>query len=163
MFFSTCFICSFIGESLGYITASIFNAVNSMFIGPAVTCVMILNAVQGFGDTTPLPIYRMLFMYASHIRYGLEALTTAMYGYDRPRLPCPVEEVYCHFSSPKEIFRSIGLQNAPNFWLNLLALIIILFICKCTLYYLLRQRVQPNKTFQMLYLIGKLIKNNFNM
>lgn len=69
---------------------------------------MILTAIQDFGDSTPLPIYRTLFMYASHIRYGLEALIVAMYGFNRSRLPCPVEEVYCHFSSPKEIFRIIG-------------------------------------------------------
>lgn len=82
-----------------------------MFIAPALTCVLILISVQGFGDPTPLPVYRTLIMYTSHIRYGLEALTTAMYGYDRPRLPCPIEEMYCHFSSPKEIFRSIGKEG----------------------------------------------------
>lgn len=87
---------------------SLFLFKNGVFIGPALTCTMILNAVQGFGDFSPLPIYRTLLMYTSYIRYGLEALTTAMYGYDRPRLPCPVEEVYCHFSSPQEIFRTIG-------------------------------------------------------
>ncbi|XP_029667725.1 ATP-binding cassette sub-family G member 1-like isoform X1 [Formica exsecta] len=163
MFFSTCFICAFIGESIGHNIASIFNSVNSVFIGPAITCAMILTSVQGFGDSTPLPIYRTLFMYASHIRYGLEALTVAIYGFNRPRLPCPVEEVYCHFSSPKEIFRTIGLENAPNYWLDMLALIIIFIICKGMLYYLLRQRVQPNKTFQMLQIIGKYIKSHFNM
>ncbi|XP_011252169.1 ATP-binding cassette sub-family G member 1 [Camponotus floridanus] len=162
MFFSTCFICAFIGESIGYNIASIFNAVNSMFIAPALTCVTILTAIQGFGDSTPLPLYRTLFMYTSCIRYGLEALTTAMYGYDRPRLPCPVEEIYCHFSSPKEIFRTIGMEKAPNYWLNILALLIILFICKAILYYLLRQRVQPNKTFQMCQIIGNVIKSHFN-
>ncbi|XP_050450728.1 ATP-binding cassette sub-family G member 1-like isoform X2 [Cataglyphis hispanica] len=163
MFFSTCFICAFIGESIGYNVASIFNSVNAVFFGPAITCTMILTAMQDFGDSTPLPIYRTLFMYVSHIRYGLEALIVAMYGFNRPRLPCPVEEVYCHFSSPKEIFRIIGLENAPNYWLDMLALIIIFIICKGILYYLLKQRVQPNKTFQMLHIIGKSIQSHFNM
>ncbi|XP_029159286.1 ATP-binding cassette sub-family G member 1-like [Nylanderia fulva] len=163
MFFSTCFVCSFIGESIGHNIGSIFNSINGIFIGPALTCAMILNAVQGFGDFTPLPIHRTLIMYSSYIRYGLEALTVSMYGFDRPRLPCPVEEVYCHFSSPKEIFRTIGLQNEPNYWLDMLALLIILFICKVTLYYLLRQRVQPNKTFQMLFIIGDYFKSQLNM
>ncbi|XP_070149809.1 ATP-binding cassette sub-family G member 1 isoform X1 [Polyergus mexicanus] len=163
MFFSTCFICALIGESIGHNIASIFNSVNGVFIGPAITCAMILTAVQGLGDSTPLPIYRTLFMYASHIRYGLEALTVAIYGFNRQRLPCPVEEVYCHFSSPKEIFRTIGLENAPNYWLDMLALIIIFIICKGMLYYLLKQRVQPNKTFQMFQRIGKYIKSHFNM
>lgn len=79
-----------------------------MFIGPVISCALILAAVQSIGDLTPLSIYRRLFMYSSHIRYGLEALTVAMYGFNRTRLPCPAEEEYCPFSPPKEIFRVIG-------------------------------------------------------
>jgi len=48
-------------------------------------------------------------MYFSYIRYGLEALVAAMYGYGR-RLSCPIEEVYCHFASPTEIFKLIGKE-----------------------------------------------------
>ncbi|KAL6433358.1 hypothetical protein ACFW04_006493 [Cataglyphis niger] len=108
MFFSTCFMCGFISESIGYNIAAIFNSVNGMFIGPVISCTLILAAVQGFGDLTSLSIYRRLFMYSSHIRYGLEALIVAMYGFNRPRLPCPAKEMYCPFSPPKEIFRVIG-------------------------------------------------------
>lgn len=68
-----------------------------------------LVAVQDFGESIgPRSIYRMIPMYMSYIRYGLEALITAIYGYGRTRLPCPPEEVYCHFSSPKEVIRLIG-------------------------------------------------------
>ncbi|XP_018356652.1 PREDICTED: ATP-binding cassette sub-family G member 1-like [Trachymyrmex septentrionalis] len=161
MFFSTCFICAFIAESIGYNIASVFNVVNSIFAGPALTCPLMLVAVQDFGDPRPLPLYRTIPMYMSYIRYGLEALTTAMYGHGRQRLYCPPEEIYCHFSSPKEVLRIIGRETPPNFWLDLAALFVILFISKGTLYYLLRQRVQPNKTFQMLQTIGKFIKRNF--
>ncbi|XP_014474845.1 PREDICTED: ATP-binding cassette sub-family G member 1-like [Dinoponera quadriceps] len=163
MFFSTCFLCAFIAESMAYSIASVFNVVNSVFFGPALTCPLILVAVQGFGDPSPLPLYRTILMYTSYIRYGLEALIAAMYGNGRKRLPCPLEEVYCHFSSPVEIFRTIGRQTVPNFMLDIFALIIILCLCKGILYYLLRQRVQPNKTFQMLHLVGTLVKKHFNM
>jgi len=81
---------------------------NSIFAGPALTCPLMLIAVQDFGDPRPLPLYRTIPMYMSYIRYGLEALTTAMYGHGRQRLYCPPEEIYCHFSSPKEILRIIG-------------------------------------------------------
>ncbi|XP_018366982.1 PREDICTED: ATP-binding cassette sub-family G member 1-like [Trachymyrmex cornetzi] len=161
MFFSTCFVCAFIAESIGYNIASVFNGVNSIFAGPALTCPLMLVAVQDFGDPRPLPLYRTIPMYMSYIRYGLEALTTAMYGHDRHRLHCPPEEIYCHFSSPKEILRIIGQETPPNFWLDLGALLVILFISRGILYYLMRQRVQPNKTFQMLQIIGKFIKRNF--
>ncbi|XP_018045388.1 PREDICTED: ATP-binding cassette sub-family G member 4-like, partial [Atta colombica] len=161
MFFSTCFICAFIAESIGYNIASVFNAVNSIFAGPALTCPLMLIAVQDFGDPRPLPLYRTIPMYMSYIRYGLEALTTAMYGHGRQRLYCPPEEIYCHFSSPKEILRIIGQETPPNFWLDLTALFVILFISRGILYYLLKQRVQPNRTFQMFQIIGRLIKRNF--
>ncbi|XP_012062877.1 PREDICTED: ATP-binding cassette sub-family G member 1-like [Atta cephalotes] len=160
MFFSTCFICAFIAESIGYNIASVFNAVNSIFAGPALTCPLMLIAVQDFGDPRPLPLYRTIPMYMSYIRYGLEALTTAMYGHGRQRLYCPPEEIYCHFSSPKEILRIIGQETPPNFWLDLTALFVILFISRGILYYLLKQRVQPNRTFQMFQIIGRLIKRN---
>ncbi|XP_014485175.1 PREDICTED: uncharacterized protein LOC106749839 [Dinoponera quadriceps] len=45
-----------------------------------------------------------------------------------------------------------SMQTAPNFWLNIFILVIILCICKGILYYLLRQRVQRNKTFRILHL-----------
>ncbi|KAL0102027.1 hypothetical protein PUN28_018521 [Cardiocondyla obscurior] len=164
MFFATCFVCAFIAESIGYNIASVFNAVNSVFTGPALTCPLMLIAVQDFGESIdPRPIHRTILMYISYIRYALEALTTAMYGYNRPRLPCPNEEVYCHFSSPKEVMKIMGMDAPPNFLLDMFALLVILFISKGTFYYLLRQRVQPNKTFQMLQLIGKLVKSHFNM
>ncbi|XP_039305439.1 ATP-binding cassette sub-family G member 1 [Solenopsis invicta] len=162
-FFGTCFVCAFIAESIGHNVASVFNAVNSVFAGPALSCPMMLTAVQDFGDTRPLPLYRTIPMYMSYIRYALEALITAMYGYGRPRLPCPKEEIYCHFSSPKEIMRTIGAETPPNFWLDIFALFVILFIFKGLSYYLLRQRVQPNKAFQMIHTIRKMIKSHLNM
>ncbi|KAL6268669.1 hypothetical protein P5V15_001800 [Pogonomyrmex californicus] len=163
MFCTTCFICGFIAESIGHNIASVFNVTNSIFVGPALTCPLMLVAVQGFGDPSPLPLFRTIPMYTSYIRYGLEALITAMYGYDRPRLPCPAEELYCHFSSPKEIIRTIGMEKPPNFWVDISALVTILFISKGILYYLLRQRVQPNKTFQMLHIIGRFVKSRINI
>lgn len=162
MFFSTCIVCSFISESIGHSVGSIFNVANSVFVGPVMACPLILFAVQGFGDPTPLPLYRWLLMYFSYIRYGIEGLVAAMYGYGRKRLPCPLKEVYCPYSSPEEIAKSVGLKTAPDFWMDMLALIVILLIAKAFVYYLLRQRVRPNKTFRMIQIVGQLIKTHVN-
>ncbi|XP_011878502.1 PREDICTED: ATP-binding cassette sub-family G member 1-like isoform X2 [Vollenhovia emeryi] len=142
IFFGTCFVCAFISESIGQNIGSMFNPVNSMVIGSIISCPLILTAIQDFGveTTGPRPLFRTIFMYTSHLRYGLEGLTTAIYGYGRQRIPCPTEEFYCHFSSPKEIMQIIGIT-----------------------YYFLRQRVQPNKTFQMFQVIRNLFKNHFNI
>ncbi|XP_028045850.1 ATP-binding cassette sub-family G member 1 isoform X2 [Monomorium pharaonis] len=162
-FFGTCFVCAFIAESIGHNIASVFNVMNSLFIGPVLCCPLLLFATQDFGDPNPQPLIRTILIYSSYIRYGLECLLMAMYDYDRPRLPCPKEEIYCHFSSPKEIMKAIGANSQPNFWLDIFALFIILFILKGLSYYLLRQKVQPNKAFQTLYKIGKMLNNHFNM
>ena len=82
---------------------------NGMFLGPAMTVPLMLFAVQGIGDETPLPIYRQIIMYASYIRYGLEGLIVATYGYDRGKLPCPAEEMYyCHYGVPRQLLRVMG-------------------------------------------------------
>lgn len=79
-----------------------------MFVGPALTVPLMLVAVQGLGSPDPLPIYRTLVMYLSYIRYGLEALIISTYGYNRENLPCPPEEVYCHYRVPRELLRAMG-------------------------------------------------------
>ncbi|XP_063990040.1 ATP-binding cassette sub-family G member 1-like isoform X2 [Diachasmimorpha longicaudata] len=162
MFFSTCIVCVFIAESLGLAIGSTLSIVNGIFMGPVISVPLMLVAVQGLGEQDPLPFYRLVPMYLSYIRYGLEALCVAVFGYGRKNLPCPPEEVYCHYSIPKEMLRSIGMVES-GFWSNFLALVVILIIIRAITYYLLRQRLQPNKTFQALHLIGRLVKSHLSM
>ncbi|XP_034952375.1 ATP-binding cassette sub-family G member 1-like [Chelonus insularis] len=162
MFFSTCFVCAFIAETMAFAIASTLSIVNGMFVGPALTVPLMLVAVQGLGSPEPLPIYRTLVMYLSYIRYGLEALIVATYGYDREKLPCPPEEDYCHYRVPRELLRAMGMEHC-DFWVDFGALIAILIILKVIAFYLLKQRLRPNKTFQTLYLIGRLLKSHFSV
>ncbi|XP_046827922.1 ATP-binding cassette sub-family G member 1-like isoform X1 [Vespa crabro] len=160
-FFSICLICAFIAESLALSIASILNMENSMFIGPSIGAPLMLLAVQGMGDSEPLPMYRTVIMYSSYLRYGLEGLIVATYGYNREKLPCPIEEVYCHYSSPRELLRTMKMEHTV-FWIDIMVLIFILIFMKALTFYLLRQRLQPNKTFQALHLLGQIIKNRLN-
>ncbi|CAK9794778.1 ATP-binding cassette subfamily G member 4 [Anthophora quadrimaculata] len=162
MFFSTCLICVLIAESMALAIASILNIVNGTFVGPAISVPLMLVAVQGLGETETLPIYRRLIMYLSYIRYGLEGLITALYGFNRENLYCPPSKIFCEFRSPRQILHTLQMDHVV-FWLNFLALIIILIIMKVLTFYLLRQRLKPNKTFQALRLIGTLIKSHFNI
>ncbi|XP_014213283.1 ATP-binding cassette sub-family G member 1-like [Copidosoma floridanum] len=162
MFISTCMVCSLIAESMGLAIASTLSIVNGMFVGPAMTVPLMLFAVQGIGDETPLPIYRQIIMYASYIRYGLEGLIVSTYGYNRNKLPCPEGEdlFYCHYSVPRQLLRAMGMTHAV-FWVDFLALLAILLLLRALTYYLLRQRLRPNKTFRALHLIGRLVKSHF--
>ncbi|XP_076389834.1 ATP-binding cassette sub-family G member 1 isoform X2 [Megachile rotundata] len=162
MFFSVCLLCVFIAESMALAIASTLNIVNGTFVGPAITVPLMLVAVQGLGETQDLPIYRKLIMYLSYIRYGLEGLITALYGFNRGTLYCPPTEILCEFGAPPVLLQTMQMKHAV-FWVDFLALIIILVFLKITTYYLLRQRLRPNKTFQALHLIGRLIKSHFNI
>lgn len=81
---------------------------NGMFVGPALTVPLMLVAVQGMGSPEAMPIYRTLLMYLSYIRYGLEGLILATYGFNRPNLPCPPTEDYCQYRVPRELLRTMG-------------------------------------------------------
>ena len=81
---------------------------NGMFVGPALTVPLMLFAVQGIGDTEVLPIYRQLVMYSSYIRYGLEGLIVATYGYNRTKLPCPDDIMFCEYSPPRQLLKVMG-------------------------------------------------------
>ncbi|KAK9293493.1 hypothetical protein QLX08_011583 [Tetragonisca angustula] len=161
-FFSVCLICGFIAESIALTLASTLNIVNGTFAGPALTVPIMLFAIQGMGEKINLPLYRKLIMYSSYIRYGLEGLTTSLYGYNREMLYCPIEEMYCPFRSPREILLMMQMEHV-TFWVDIVALIIILICLRILFYYLLRQRLTPNKTFQTLTLIGRIIKDHFNI
>ncbi|XP_017879116.1 ATP-binding cassette sub-family G member 1-like [Ceratina calcarata] len=163
MFFSTCFVCVFIAESMGLAIASTLNIVNGTFVGPALSVPLMLVAIQGLGEgTETLPIYRRLIMYLSYIRYGLEGLVTALYGYNREKLNCPASEIFCEFGAPRQILHSMQMEHVV-FWVDFVALIIILIVLRIITFYLLRQRLKPNKTFQTIRLVGSLIKRHFNM
>lgn len=81
------------------------------------TVPLMLVAVQGMGDKEPLPIYRTFVMYLSYIRYGLEVLITATYGYNREKLLCPPTEVYCHYRVPRELLLIMGNSTLTHFTL----------------------------------------------
>lgn len=74
-----------------------------------------LLAVQGLGETQTLPIYRKLIMYLSYIRYGLEGLITALYGFNREQLYCPPSEIFCEFKAPRQMLLTMRKTSENNF------------------------------------------------
>ncbi|XP_050573971.1 ATP-binding cassette subfamily G member 4-like isoform X4 [Bombus affinis] len=162
MFFSICFMCAFIAESMALVIASTLNVVNCTFVGPVISTPLVLVAIQGIGETESLSIYRKLIMYLSYIRYAIEGLLVALYGYNREKLYCPPTEIFCPFGTPRQVLRTMQMEHVV-FWVDIIALIIILICLRALSYYLLRQRLKPNKMFQTLHLIGRIIKNHLNI
>ncbi|XP_076227054.1 ATP-binding cassette sub-family G member 1 isoform X2 [Nomia melanderi] len=143
LFFSICIMCMFIAESMALAVASTLSTI-------------------GLGETKPLPIYRSLTMYVSYIRYGLEGLVTSLYGYNRGKLYCPPSEYFCYFAVPQQLLLIMRMEHV-QMWINIFALLVVLLAMKILTFYLLRQRLTPNKTFQALRLAGRLIKGHLNI
>ncbi|XP_014600224.1 PREDICTED: ATP-binding cassette sub-family G member 1-like [Polistes canadensis] len=160
-FFLICLVCAFIAESIGLSIACTLNVVNGMFIGPAIAASLMLISIQGMGDPEPLSIYRIIVMYSSYLRYGLEGLVISMYGFNRGKLYCPPEEDFCPIHSPIELLRLMKMEHTI-YWVDLLVLVIILIFLKAITFYLIRQRLYPNKTFKTLHLIGQILKSRIN-
>ncbi|VEN59298.1 unnamed protein product [Callosobruchus maculatus] len=159
MFFVVCILTSITSESLGLLIASQLNLVNAMFVGPVATVPFMLLAVYGFGsgyDTIPTLI--KIAMYFSYLRYSLEGLISAMLK-GRQKLNCPDDEDFCIYTDLNFFIQEMGMENT-KYWVDVLALVCIFLLFRSSSYYLLRQRLSPNKTFLALQYIGRFIKSH---
>ncbi|KAB0799515.1 hypothetical protein PPYR_07395 [Photinus pyralis] len=162
MFLLVCVLTTFISESFGLMISSVLNLVNGMFLGPCLAVPIMLLAVYGIGQGSDIPPLIRFAMYFSYLRYGMEGLIIAIYGYDRPVLPCPEEVDICPLRDPAYLIKFMGMANVI-FWVDILALIACFLIFRLASFYFLRQRLRPNKTFAALHVIGRIVKSHFSI
>ena len=121
-----------------------------------------LFAVYGMGSgSNTIPIYMQVLMYLSYLRFGFEGLMYAIYENGRPMMPCPEEEIYCHFRSPKTLLTETGTENS-NIYVSVFALLANIIFFKGLCYLLLRWRLSPHRSFATLNYVGRIIKTHFN-
>lgn len=162
MFYLICMLTGIISESFGLLVATNLNIVNAMFVGPVAVVPLMLLAVYGFGSGAEnIPILIRISMYFSYLRYSMEGLINVMLK-DRPKLPCPETEEYCIFTDLKFFIKTMGMENTI-FWLDIVVLIFCIILFRGAGYYLLRQRLTPNKTFMAIQYIGRFVKSHFNI
>ncbi|KAL3266090.1 hypothetical protein HHI36_010276, partial [Cryptolaemus montrouzieri] len=162
MFYVVCMLTGIISESLGLLIATNLNIVNSMFVGPVSTVPLMLLAVYGFGSgAESIPFLIRISMYFSYLRYSMEGLINTMLR-NRPKLPCPESEEFCIFTDLNYFIRVMGMEDTI-FWVDILALVFCILVFRGASYYLLRQRLSPNKTFLAIQYIGRFVKSHFNM
>ncbi|XP_066251768.1 ATP-binding cassette subfamily G member 4-like [Euwallacea similis] len=157
-FYFICILTGTISESLGLLIASQFSLMNSMFLGPVIAVPFMLLAVYGFGsgyDSIP-PLIKFA-MHFSYLRYSLQGLMATMMT-NRERLKCPDEVEICVWTDLEHFMEDMGMENT-KLWLDITALVAIYFLFRGGFYYLLKQRLSPNKTFIALRYIGQIIKS----
>lgn len=137
MFTAISVLTVFVAQSFGLMIGGIFDVVNGTFLGPTLSVPMMMFA--GFGVTLKdLPSYLYWGSYISYLRYGLEGVVGAIYGMDRATLDCP--DGYCHFKYPTKFLEVIDMRG-NQFWNDIIALTMILFVLRIVAYYCLRWKL----------------------
>ncbi|XP_039285419.1 ATP-binding cassette sub-family G member 4 [Nilaparvata lugens] len=138
MFTGISLLVVYISQSLGFMVGSIFNVVNGTFVGPTMLVPMMM--FSGFGvSLRDIPGYMKWGTNLSYLRYSLEGYVAAIYGLNRPILPCT--SYYCHYKYPKKFMSEVAM-NGDQFWLDVYALLFTLFLTRVAAYILLRWRIR---------------------
>ncbi|XP_047120003.1 ATP-binding cassette subfamily G member 4-like isoform X2 [Schistocerca piceifrons] len=162
IFIIICLLIGFVSESFGLLVSSTLSIVNGMFVAPSMSVPFMLLAVHGLGTPNAhVPFFMKIAMYFSYLRYGLEGLTLAIYGFGRKRLHCPDHKTYCELSDPRELLRQTGMENA-NIWVDIAGLVAFIIIFRTACYFLLRWRLSSYKSFAALRLVKRFVKTHIN-
>nr|XP_022913355.1 ATP-binding cassette sub-family G member 1-like isoform X1 [Onthophagus taurus] len=139
MFVLICCLISISAEGMGTVLGTVVNPVNGTFIG-AVSCAVMI-VVGGFLCFYPhMPKVFYIMSYFSYISYGTEAFMQIIYGFDRPALPCPSEEIYCHYRVPQRLLKEMGMDK-PTFWENVLSLCIFVVVFRVMAFLTLKRKL----------------------
>lgn len=184
MFFSVVLLIGMISESLGIIISArlsmvvsfsllcydssgnkmqVFSIQNAMFVGPVLTVPMMLLAIYGIGNgPVEPPIYVRLLMSSSYLRYGMEGLIAAIYGYDRGRTECPDAEVYCAFSSADYLRQFMGFGEA-DFAVAMAGLAFYYVLFTVAAFFMVRMRISRTRSqYVAVQYVSQLVKKHLN-
>ncbi|XP_044749960.1 ATP-binding cassette sub-family G member 1-like [Coccinella septempunctata] len=160
LFYIICFLTAMVAESYGIIMGVIFNIVNALFLGTTSKVPMMLLATYGFGSGyDAIPGWIRFSMYFDYLRYSMEGLMATMLR-NREIIPCPEEEDWCLYTDVSYFLRSMGMENSI-IWVDIVALVIFLIVFRIVGFYLLKQRLRPNKYLKAVYVVAKLVKSHF--
>lgn len=135
-----------------------------MFVGPICTVPLMLLSVYGIGYGREIVVspYIKILMSFSYLRYGLEGLIDAMYGYDRVDTQCPPEEVYCMFAKAKFLKMVLGFEDV-SYFVSVVALTLYYLLFTITAFYMIKVRISTtHKSNIAVQYIGRFVKTHLN-
>ncbi|XP_051171874.1 ATP-binding cassette sub-family G member 1-like [Leptopilina boulardi] len=139
MFHTVLILFAFIGESLGLILGTLFKPVMGIF-----GCIVVGSWQLSFcgffiyyKDMAPIieKISRFIFT-----RYVSEGALNGIYSYNRKKLDCPSDVIYCHFRDPIIFLREFGI-NEPKFMTDVVVLASHAAFLFLVAYFLLKKKV----------------------
>ncbi|KAL3266092.1 hypothetical protein HHI36_010278 [Cryptolaemus montrouzieri] len=160
-FYIVCILTVLVAESFGLLVGSVFSIVNALFLGTVIKIPMMLLATYGFGSgAESIPGWIRISMYFSYLRYSVEGLMSTMLK-NRSIIPCPEQEEWCIYTDVTFFLKSMGMENAV-LWIDITALLVFYLFFKVVGFYLLKQRLSPNRLTRSIHAMLKLVKSKLN-
>lgn len=132
---------------------------NGSIVAPASVSPLLALAVYGMGHGEAIEGSMSFLMSLSYLRYGLVAITTSLYGNNRPLLSCLGSEIeYCHYKDPKLLLRDLGMADTTTLG-QLLALFAFAVIYRFVAYLALRYRLTSEFSNQVLNYVAKILRH----
>nr|CAD7452631.1 unnamed protein product [Timema tahoe] len=126
LFILSCSMVAVVAQSIGLIIGVSFSIQNGMVFGPLF--IMPFTIFSGFFiHMNDASIYFRWLFHLSYLKYGLECMVWAVYGYERTGLVC--NEIYCHYRSPIQFLKEIDMHN-NSYWFNIFILVVMFFLLR---------------------------------
>lgn len=103
----------------------------AVFLGPVLACLFsIFGFCIRYYDTPNM--FKWMFHF-SYFRAGFQSLTYTIYGLPRPKLLCPADNIYCHYTEPTKFLNEMDIVDV-NLWSNISYIVIISFLMHAATY-----------------------------
>lgn len=134
-----------------------------MFVGPVMTVPLMLLAVYGMGfGPDGYPFYMRIIMSLSYVRYGLEGIIDAIYGYKRVDLYCPDTELFCMFRNSEFLKDFLGFHDA-DYMVSVVGLCMYYVFYTTAAFFMIKTRISRTKTNYVAFqYVGAFVKNHLN-
>ncbi|CAH0746902.1 unnamed protein product [Bemisia tabaci] len=134
LFFTMLSTVTLLTQAVGVLVGILLDVKNGVIFGP-LTCLPWVIFSGFFLRAKDAPSYFSWLFEISFMKYALEGVMSAIYGYNRPVLDC--SEMYCHFRMPKKLLHDLGLKDGH--YLRDYSFILALFLgVKFATYFVLR-------------------------
>ncbi|CAH2108444.1 unnamed protein product [Euphydryas editha] len=135
---STLVLVSYVSLCVGLFNGSLFSVKNGVIFGPFF--IMPFTIFSGFFlRYDDAPFFIQWLFHLSFLKHGLIGLVIAIFGMDRPKLPCT--DLYCHYTRPVQFLKDNGMLG-EQFSVTVVALCLIGFVFIAAAYVVLKVRLK---------------------
>ncbi|XP_046663977.1 ATP-binding cassette sub-family G member 1-like isoform X2 [Homalodisca vitripennis] len=141
LFLLMCTVITLLTQAVGVLVGCSLSIKHGVVFGPlAIMPWVIFSGFFLHISDAPSPL-QWLF-HISYLKYGLEGLMLAIYGYDRGRIAC--SDDYCHFRKPSKFLKEMDMSDA-SYILALGVVVSMYLVIKVVTFYMLRYQLSHRR------------------